>query len=56
MNGKINIQISKELHDFLNTQFVKKGDTYDSILKKLLEKAWGVKVEAPKSGNPPQSL
>ena len=36
MNGKTTIQVSKETKSKLN-EIGKKGDTYDSIIQKLLE-------------------
>jgi len=35
------IQISRELKDFLATQAVRKGESYDEIIKRLLEKVRG---------------
>lgn len=39
------IQISIELKNFLVAQAIKKGETYDQILRRLLSKIWGVKLE-----------
>jgi len=39
------IQISLELHQFLKTQAVKKDETYDEILKRLLKKLWGAHID-----------
>lgn len=35
MNGKTNIQVSREMRDFLSSRG-RKGESYDDILKKLL--------------------
>jgi len=32
------IRISKELHKFLTDQAIKKGETYDDIINRLLKK------------------
>ena len=36
MSGKTNIQVSREMRDFLSSKG-KKGESYDDILKKLLK-------------------
>ena len=43
MSGQI--RISPELKRFLDNQAVKKDDSYDQIIKRLLKKCWGVEFE-----------
>jgi len=39
---KRQIKLSDELYDFLKSQAVKKDETFDEILKRLLKKTWSV--------------
>lgn len=39
------IQISEELHSFLTAQAVKKADTYDHIIKRILKQFVGVSLD-----------
>jgi len=45
---KTTIQISTELKDFLESQAIKKAETYEEIIRRLLEKAWGTKIPVEK--------
>lgn len=37
------IQLSRELKEFLAAQAVKKGESYEEIIKRLLGKLWGAR-------------
>lgn len=39
------IQVTRELRDFLVKQAIKKNESYDEIIKRLLKKLWGATVE-----------
>lgn len=43
------IQITRELKTFLVGQAIRKGETYDEILRRLLAKIWGIKFEHPEA-------
>lgn len=47
MGKKTTIQISPELHQFLKTQAIRKDESFDEILKRLLEKLWGSDISKP---------
>lgn len=38
------IQVSKELKHFLSSQAISKGETYDQIIRRLLQKIWGADI------------
>ena len=44
MSESTTIQVSRELKDFLATQATHKGETYEQIIKRLLEQVWKVKL------------
>ena len=45
MSEVTTIQVTKELTHFLSTQSIKKGETYDQIIKRLLKKLWGTDIK-----------
>jgi len=45
------IQITRGLKDFLASQTIHKGETYDEILKRLLSKIWGVNFQRPEAAD-----
>lgn len=47
--AKTTIQVSTELRDFLDQQAIKRRESYDDIIKRLLKQLWGTEIEKIKA-------
>ena len=48
---KTTIAVSVELRNFLEKQAIRKGETYDLILRRLLEEKWNIKIPPETDSN-----